>query len=200
MITRRALLELAGAGAAATALPRCTVAAEDSDELAQMHQSQDFALPPWHMWGTSQTLALDGALAEFKSQQLVKVNYARPENWRFLFAAQLDSVLVGGDTLDVLVDLIVGLGRSFVSLPVFWTHHFAGPANPGLIVWDTKDTSPALNQLIVAQDIQCSARLRGSFNPALTKRLTISAFFCPNVHIRPEWFAGQFRGNEDGGT
>ncbi len=202
MITRRALLELAGAGAFATALPECSDVPEDMPEdMAEPDfGEQQFALEPWHLWGTSQTLALDGSLAEFQSAQLVKINYARPENWRFLFAAQLDDDLIGGDSLEIDIDLIVGLGRSFVKLPNFWVHVFNGVAAAGLSVWATKDTSPAANELVVAQDIQCSARLHGNFNPTLTKRLTVSAFFAPNVHIRPEWFERHFRGNENGGT
>jgi hypothetical protein len=198
VITRRELLQLAGVGSASAVFPTgdgCSRMSLMSGELA-----------PWHMWGTSETMALSGTAAEFKGKQLVKINYARPENWRFFLAVQLDTPLAALDTLEIDFDLIIGVGRSNVQILNFAVFTFAGPVGSGTILWRTKDTSPEANELVVAQDVQMSARMRGSFDPALTKIATATAFFAPNVHIRPEWFSSdpddvaRFRGDENGGT
>jgi hypothetical protein len=159
-----------------------------------------FPLAPWHMWGTSEVMDLSGSAQEFQAHQLVRINYGRPDSWRFLFAVQLISDLVALDTLEIDFDVTLGVGRSSVALPIFSQFTFAGPVLGGTTLFKTKDSTPNAGEIVVAQDIQVTARMRGNFNPALTKSVTATAFFAPNVHIRPEWFEAQFRGEENAGT
>lgn len=62
----------------------------------------------------------------------------------------------------------------------------------------------SITDVLVAQEIQCRARVVGAGNNT-PFRVNIGAYFAPNVHIRPEWFAAasnqaKFRGGETGGT
>lgn len=82
--------------------------------------------PPWHMWGSSQSVTvvevpiLTGLNTAAGTVQLARINYRRPESWRFLFAGtltQADSNTPGNDTtIQVDFDLIVGVGRTAVTL------------------------------------------------------------------------------------
>ena len=68
-------------------------------------------------------------------------------------------------------------------------------------------TVPRTTEVIVAQDIQCRVRagaFAGSGTPVPMK-VQVAAYFAPNVHLRPDWYADaeetvRFRGNELGGT
>lgn len=81
-------------------------------------------LPPWHLWGNSQTFQVpvqDSSLPnrQAQTQQLVKVGYGRPDTWHWLFVAQLveGPASLGFQTqLEVSFDLTVGMGRSSVVL------------------------------------------------------------------------------------
>jgi hypothetical protein len=64
---------------------------------------------------------------------------------------------------------------------------------PGPVLNDvTAGRGEAIDHL-VAQDLQCAARIRltGSDANAFAQ-LEVGAFFTPNVHIRPDWFANKF--------
>lgn len=169
MITRRGFL------AASSALVACG-------------GKTDMGLPldPWHMWGDTiiVTTRNSGPIA---TGQLARINYGRPETWRFLFAAKLIAAPVIGAGLSpvvsVAIDLIVGVGRSSMQLGSrensvgmnlggFVNFVFAWPvaAQPPLNAkWATSTLSPPLDDgepLIVtpvdhfsAQDVQASARV-----------------------------------------
>jgi hypothetical protein len=130
-------------------------------------------------------------------------------------------------------DLTVGVGRSAVTLvtdsimtgtsvvpPGFVRLQFVynSPTNePGRSKWtsvaraevDDAGTFVTMDHF-PAQDIQCQARVSNATDaPALhatETRVTVSAYFAPRSHIRPEWFSDsdnpndRFRGNETGGT
>ena len=86
--------------------------------------------------------------------------------------------------------------------------------------WTTKVTSPVLDDtntllvlndarvsdVIIAEDLQCRARLAAAGTTSDPVRVMVSAYFAPNVHLRPEWFTDRegneprFRGKEDGGS
>ncbi len=78
--------------------------------------------PPWLMWGGKQTLKvpLQVGASSIQGQQLVKIAYARPESWRFLFFAQVLGVpyptgsTIHTPTVQLTIDFNVspGIGRA----------------------------------------------------------------------------------------
>jgi hypothetical protein len=126
-------------------------------------------IPPWHLWGNSQTLdALVQTVAAGQVQptvgQLAKISYKRPETWHWIFSTKLISgpsgdlvAPAGAVTVNVYFDLIVGTGRSAilmqqitgVGFPTqsFEQHTFqwdaAGGGFPvGAKIWTTRALAP----------------------------------------------------------
>jgi hypothetical protein len=189
------------------------------------------SVTPWHMWGTVETLTIpiEGALTTFRTQQLSRVNYRRPETWHWLFFARL----LQGPTLagegnnagaSVFFDVTVGLGRASVTLPGFeafafrWTSP-SPPPPPDEPKWSTTALRPergfppgdepdyTIFQM-VAEDIQCSCRVgvgADIFPQAVPVIIEVGAFFAPKNHIRPDWLLidqpmeSQFPGSEIAG-
>lgn len=151
-----------------------------------------FPLAPWHLWGNSETVATvvqalvnPAAPLNPSTQQLAKVNYGRPDTWRFLFGVQVlqapDAAVGDPVVITIDFDLTVGLGRSALLMPgtVQGVPQPSGFARfvfdyTGIISGRTKWTSvvlapqtvetsglgfqPSLDQF-VAEDIQCAARV-----------------------------------------
>jgi hypothetical protein len=190
------------------------------------------------MWGTSQTVQTTVVAQLNPAQpvaptttQLAKVNYGRPDTWRFLFGVQVNECPEADVGEPVLIrvdfDVIVGLGRSMIQMPAptfpppagfaqFLISYGPAPIN-GQIRWTSVVRAPQLDDIaaapgfrpnldqIVAQDIQCSARVLALATEETTPvgspvHVTLHAYFSPNVHMRPEWFDQNYRGNEQGGT
>jgi hypothetical protein len=191
---------------------------------------------PWKMWGSSETVVVDaqGATEQRQGQQLVSIDYRRPETWSFLLFAQL----LGGPQValdqdfEVFFTVTAGLGRAISSLgvpniPAFTTDSvfarmrwrvppFTSPGTrPFSRKWTQRTVSPPLDDIVgagsaveldrfVAQTIQCEATVvvpSASVGPV---RFLVGAFFAPQTHIRPDWFADgpdavKFRGGECGG-
>lgn len=84
----------------------------------------DFALSPWHMWGTS--AVVNSTQRGAVSQQLSKIAYGRPESWGFFLGARIvgltNDTALNNVSIAVQWNLIVGVGRSF-----FQTPFLAGP-------------------------------------------------------------------------
>jgi len=106
-------------------------------------------IKPWHMWGNSMavTVPFSVAILDVASQQLVRINYARPESFHFLLVAQLTDVPEPIDTRQIQVrwDLTIGLGRTYSTLTDFETFLFTapGPTSPnGQLKWSTEVVSP----------------------------------------------------------
>lgn len=81
---------------------------------------QQGGMAPWHMWGNTQVLtcpiiAQQVGPLRLNPNQLIKVNYKRPESWHWFFACRMlegpDST-VGVTRLHVFWDLTIGIGRS----------------------------------------------------------------------------------------
>jgi hypothetical protein len=146
-------------------------------------------LPPWHMWGNSETFGPMGAFSPdsvpILGRQLVRVSYKRPETWRWVFAARLieapSAGALGTYEMTIDFDVTIGLGRSSVTLPNFdrlkWTWTGTGNAPVGYPLWSTRtlsppteysfvDGAPVADQTgreiddLVAQDIQVSCRVQ----------------------------------------
>jgi len=182
----------------------------DADEEDDMSRG----LPPWHMWGVDQSvnIALTTPNLTVPTSQLAKVHYKHPTSWRFLFFCNVTHVTTVGatDTVTAFFDLIVGVGRSQVNIPAFatltgpfgnngngmlWTSATqpVGAATPGAtLITPNIDT-------VVAEDIQCSARVFFGGNVTDSLACIVGAFFAPEVHVRPDWFVHDFQGDEQQG-
>lgn len=178
-------------------------------------------LPPWHMWGnTLTTTVVATAAAPFAKfdTQLLRINYGRPETWRFLFQVQIIDGNTAGGGGDLIVDFVVtcGVGRTSFTIqpaPRFqFTWAAAVPINSQIfsstIDGPVKDAAfpnrPNVLDTLSAQDIQVT--VGGIFTPNSidqptppTVTFNASALFTPNVHVRPEWHDGKYPGGETQG-
>lgn len=177
-------------------------------------------LPPWHMWGTSDLVTVHYAAGVAPTaqatQQTTRIEYARPENWKFFFAAKIisfESAALSGD-FDVAFDVNFGLGRSTITIPNFELFQFiAYPSGggPSSFKWSTEviaplrsptDINPSKVTSIVAQQLNVNARVNlRNLSAAVAADVTVEVhtYFAPNVHIRPEWNIHHFPGNETQG-
>jgi hypothetical protein len=173
---------------------------------------------PWHMWGSFETFSLTNGspgLLLNQKKQLTQVRYARPESWRFFFAARL----VGGVTTTPAsvfckFNLTMGLGRSTVEVNAFEQFVFSPGIGP--IAAATKYSSSVngpnrddrvvapfpqnVVDTLVAQDLQIQAEVQ--YQSGIVGNLVqveMHAYFAPESHIRPEWFLRQFPGTENAG-
>lgn len=170
-------------------------------------------IPPWHMWGNSQTIHLiqEPGPASFTSDQLLRVNYGRPETWSFFFWSKVVDTSAPGAVGAVLAnfDVTLGIGRSSITIPFFVSYSYLPPVIPtpgtsGALIWGISSTFYAGVQIeqIPAQDIQVTSHC--SIQAAAigtTVDVEVGAFFSPKSHVRPEWFesVGEFRGGENHG-
>jgi hypothetical protein len=167
---------------------------------------------PWHLWGSSQVVnAIDGRA---QSVQLVRINYSRPDSFRFMYSV---AVPAGTPPLSVIIvtfQFVAGIGRDAIQLPdnlaaVFFAQEVipAGIA-PNVAVVRTRalpndwaglaDTNHAI-EVIPAQDLQVWALITAN-TAAVGTPVKVSAQVAPNVHVRPDWYARKFEGGELGGT
>jgi hypothetical protein len=84
--------------------------------------------PPWQMWGNTEIVtvapnAFSNPNVNEKLATLCRVNYKRPETWRFLFSARILDATPAGvgeqSNLSVWFELYTGIGRSAIRIP-FW--------------------------------------------------------------------------------
>jgi hypothetical protein len=190
-------------------------------------------LPPWHLWGGDKTLTVEGnpfgQAPQKLSTQICKINYGRPDTWRFfLYAALLETDGTAGSGIVVNWRLAIGVGRTSVTmnffdtwtftLPVvdpFATQRFCTSINGPILKPFTQINTPALTpsaipsqtlppqnriDLLPAQDIQAYVDV-AAFGIGSGKKatLTFAALFTPNCHVRPEWNMNHFPGGENEG-
>jgi len=170
-------------------------------------------IAPWHMWGTQEIVDVTSAGASGRGQtlQLVKINYGRPETWRFfLYAQTLDGDANAGGSLIVSFPTTIGLGRSQVTAPLgvfnfVWPAAFPktvkfASASLGPLVDDAQPTIPNLVETVVAEDIQVQAQVVLVAPAGKVAKVQVGAFFAPEGHVRPEWFkGGDYPGGENKG-
>jgi hypothetical protein len=187
---------------------------------------------PWVLWGNTIPLSappspLAGDADNVSSLTLCRVQYNRPETWRFLFSARIISApeAAAGESaqLEVSFKLLTGIGRSAIIIPTFslmplFAWDGIGPVPiPRTPFWTnqaTYDVPPAIaadlrrfTDTVVGQDMTLTAEalFRTDIAGATPAVVEVSAQFAPNVHVRPDWFqidghAGeQFSGAETKG-
>lgn len=177
-------------------------------------------LPPWHMWGTTKVITLEatapalaGGIWTSQTEQLVRIDYKRPENWRFFLIA---TVLAAPAGLRSVANFILqgGVGRSFYNLTsrpniVGWNSFIFDTPSDGKQKWCTSIRTPLRNDLdatsfsesdlIVGDNINVGCNIStANANVGDVITLEVGAFMAPNVHIRPDWFLDQFDGTTEG--
>lgn len=176
-------------------------------------------VPPWHLWGgsqlvTAQANAFTAPGVFVTDHTLVRVQYGRPETWRFLISATLISAPAGiiGSQSNVLVyfDLYAGIGRSNVRIP-FWIQlpvfdwettpplnqvHWTNVAQTSMRGFTIGDQLPQVtsnfstfSDTLAAEHISIVARSQFTTNivnagPAV---IEINGQVSPNSHVRPDW-------------
>lgn len=179
---------------------------------------------PWHMWGTTVQMSpvyRPAAAPQEQiqaSQQILRINYKRPDTWSFWLGAKIVGGTISAVATNVrcLVHLNIGLGRSSFEtkqdpydIGQFGFHVFnwvIGPgAQPGSTNNNTKyttvvrsppnqdDMPPDDTRFLIdrfpAQDIQCWADASVMAADVGTRiDLEVSAYFAPMTHVRPDWF------------
>jgi hypothetical protein len=159
------------------------------------------------------------------SVQAAKIEYRRPDSWGFWFGAKIISGVpsnVGGDLIVVVdVDVIPGVGRTSFStqqepavLPgsgivSFCQFRWRIPAtvNPARtrMKWSTLGRTPLLDDddpdsgstvdRIVAQDLQCQAKLQVQGASLGSARVSVTTLFAPICHMRPGWWRNAIDGD-----
>jgi hypothetical protein len=162
---------------------------------------------PWSMWGsTKQILCTStGASASLgQSNQIAFVDYHRPETWNFLLAVHVDDVAVAPAVVTrIEFELTTGVGRSQITIPRFGLFQIAVVdlvAGNQFQITSTElpserasRVSPNVIERIVGQQISLQARCffeGGATGPSVA--LSVSGFFAPQPHIRPDWYNKQF--------
>lgn len=142
---------------------------------------------PWHMWGTSARVNIPSIGPTQQVSQLARVNYHRPDTWRFLLWGRLTGGAVPAAAITSVwarFDLYLGVGRSVLDTrqvgtivrlsESFCSMHWLVPVGvtPGdqawNLKWATQTTAPPLDDsaltavnptvLITAEDITVSCR------------------------------------------
>ena len=163
-------------------------------------------IPPWHMWGNQLEVDLvaTGSPFDLSSQQLVNINYGRPDTWTWIFWCQITESSNPGGTgvVQARFNLTTGVGRTRLTVKDFVTFIYTTLPNVGTsYTTTTADTEKRIITDIPAQDIilNVNSIITGSAAPGTVVKMQVGAMFAPKSHIRPEWYEGNFRGGEDDG-
>lgn len=181
--------------------------------------SSVYGVKPWHTWGRAiqVTVTEFNVLSFLQPQQvsaIARVEYKRPETWRFLFWATLDQLSTApapvGDVL-IRFNLNIGVGQHFFALNSAASLLLPISGGPGTEGWtnqlvtnnqvlaDGGTPFQGFQDTVTAQSIVVGASVfsDSSFPAGSSATVTVGAFFAPNVHVRPSWFNGIFKGEED---
>lgn len=160
-------------------------------------------LPPWHMWGTTATVQGVSAGVLVQSPQLARINYGRPECWRFITHVLLPQGTPVGASITINFKCVVGIGRSSLTMSPLTQFTAGASLAPNASSWQTRSFQPNFDGTIsntnpddalVAQDINAWAEITANAQ-AVGIPITVTAMFAPNVHVRSGWFRGVFEEN-----
>lgn len=178
---------------------------------------------PWHLWGGETVWESFGfsALTTLQltpAQQLVNIDYGRPETWNFFFGCQFyfPPGFVGVSDTICAFDLFFGVGRVnlkaeyFVRLGVDMANSVGGAAGSVVTRFARLGRVLRSNEVAVtpeydavenipAQNIQCLVKDEFlATAPPAKVRFQAQCFFAPEVHVRPDWFVRKFNGELSG--
>lgn len=186
---------------------------------------------PWLLWGDKETVKVSTAPGSFQTArpfQLSKIQYGRPDTWKFFLGAQVVKPPAPNLATQVLVDIdfdiMIGVGRSRFDTNyerttnfqhfVTFSYVYAGGASPRdlgpryateVLAPPISTAVPGVRQLIrefPAESIQCSGQVRVTTFEVVDIAVEMTAFFSPQTHIRPDWYqvdGTPFAGGETGG-
>jgi hypothetical protein len=181
-------------------------------------------IPPWHMWGSTSAVKVPCSLLSIAqnaptvvTQQLLQVNYGRPESWNFLCEAKLLECSIPNpqaSNVSAFFELQLGLGRSTVIFPQFMQFQWNIATDIGVQRYATSapgpvrfagDLTPNIIENFTAQAIQarCNVVWAQGFDVGATATVEITMHVSPIVHTRPEWHShredAQYPGGENEG-
>jgi hypothetical protein len=165
-----------------------------------MSKSQN---PPWLMWGTNAQVRITAPGTPVQSQQLVSIDYGRPDTWDFQFFARVVDA-VGAGNVFISFDVTLGLGRTTVTLFSFETYTIALPAQRGQTIFTTAVIGADRSALVLgqnlitevaAQTIQVVANVTATVLTSAT--VDVGSMWAPRTHVRPDWFGNQALGAMD---
>lgn len=158
------------------------------------------------MWGLEAPVDLSTDPLTPRNVQLARVDYHRPESWRFLLWAQ--SPNFPGTDLVVRFSIFAGIGRTNFVQDIWqefkfsnggrkWTNTVRAPAPDDTAATD----KPYLADTVVGQNVNISATVftNGVATPLI---VLVGAMLAPATHVRPDWFANvpsRFEGGQLGG-
>lgn len=171
---------------------------------------------PWLLWGGESNVqrVIPSAVTAptVIAQQLVNIEYKRPESWSFYLSGSARQIVAGGFDPPLLVhfDLILGVGRTTDTIVDFCVFRWNLETAAGLR-WTTVVPAPLFDPVspstfvapvdtLPAQSIMLNARVvpnQVGINYDLD--LTLKAFFAPKTHVRPEWL-GTAAGTRSAGS
>lgn len=179
---------------------------------------------PWHLWGNRQQITASDPLGFGQvppNIQLLSARYKRPDTWTWLVAARLVSHTNVGLTdtarVDVSFELILGIGRSTVTIPAFAPMSFViiGPnlsvVDTAPVLWRTMTTAPHTwtydgngggtpDVTLDSQDVESLptenfilqasvvANRNGIPAPSPKPVVEVVAQCAPRTHVRPDWY------------
>lgn len=163
---------------------------------------RSMSMPPWHMWGSTQVISCStaGGVGTVSSTQLVRINYGRPEAWRFLAHVALPAGTPAAASITVNFKAIMGIGRASVTLSPLAQFTPGASLAIGASSWQTRSFQPNFDgtlttanpdDAMVAQDVQAWAEMTANVS-ALNVPVQVSLMFAPNVHVRSDWYKGIF--------
>lgn len=175
-------------------------------------------LAPWHMWGGAaqvEASTLTTGLHYTTTGQLARIEYKRPESWRFLFYVQIVSFHTTAPAIfQVDFNVQTGVGRSNLNISPFETFKFLLPiGNGGNLVKYSGDVNgpvrddtaatpadpptPNVIDTIVGQDVQVGFTAGVQLtNVGDTVNATVAVALAPWHHARPDWVLREFSGEE----
>lgn len=193
-----------------------------NEEETEETENDEMSISPWHMWGGLAKVhasTLSPGLLYTTSGQLARVEYKRPESWRFLFFARVFAAHQSSPSiLQVDFTIIPGVGRGSVNVQPFerykitlpigdlpapiekWSTSVNGPIRDDTAPVPPTTPTPNVTDSFTAQDAQVSFTASVQLTvPGDTVDAEVGCLLAPWHHARPDWVMRHFGGEEING-
>ena len=160
-------------------------------------------IPPWQMWGSTQTVDVRGNGSVSKVPQMTSLNFDRPDTFSFFFFAQI--LQINGapppNAFRVAIRVNFGLGRDTTTFENFcileWANadlfdltpricsstqlreNYVGRSSPNIVEWIPAQTI----------NVDADAFYEGNINNASITKVLVGSYIAPRSHVRADWFA-----------